>query len=276
MKVCRLLLYMILSAVLAGCAGTGDVQRYTQAIQNAEHHRLESAILGRDLHLIVNPPVGYTGEGDSYPVVFLLDGGALFPMLAGYYNYLRMEEVLPDMLVVGISYGAATFPEGNFRSSDYTAPSKVRDYYGGAAAFQQMLVDEVFPLIERKYHVDSGQRYLFGQSIGGQFVVYTAMTRPALFAGHIASNPALHNNVEYFLDPLFDGAPGALSNLIVIRGENDPAQFAEPAGRWVDHWTRHREQLPVRLETRVLPGYGHFSLAPESFRQGLTWLLEQP
>jgi predicted alpha/beta superfamily hydrolase len=36
------------------------------------------------------------------------------------------------------------------------------------------------------------------QGLGGQFVLYTALTRPDLFWGHIASNPALHRNLPFY------------------------------------------------------------------------------
>ena len=61
------------------------------------------------------------------------------------------------------------------------------------------LFEELIPLIESAYPSDDQQRIIFGQSLGGQFVLYTALTDPALFHGHIASNPALHRNLDFFL-----------------------------------------------------------------------------
>lgn len=227
--------------------------------------------MDRGFHLIVKLPRDYSAEGDAYPTVYLLDGGALFPMLTGYYNYLHWEAVVPDLIVVGISYGTDTAPEGNYRSTDYTAPSPEREHYGGAGRFQAVLRDQILPLIETRYHADPTQRVLFGQSIGGQFVVYSAMTEPSLFAGHIASNPALHRNLEFFLN--VKEAPKSGSRLLVIRGANDHDRFKEPADKWVAYWQDQGNRLPLDMEALELPGYGHFSLAPESFRQGIIRLL---
>ena len=122
-------------------------------------------------------------------------------MLAPYYFLLKFDEPMPEAIIVGISYGANSRAEGNYRGTDYTAPSPERETYGGASAYQNFLADELLPLIERKYRVDKTRRILFGQSIAGQFVLYSAMTRPDLFWGRIASNPALHRNLEFFPRP---------------------------------------------------------------------------
>lgn len=270
-------IFLILG-LLAQPAAASDhpVLKYTQTLADTRYHRLTAEHLNRDFHLIVRPPAVAPDSPDSpgasvrVPAIYLLDGGFLFPMLSGYFNYLRSEAVVPEACIIGISYGASNFDEGNFRSSDYTAPSPTAAHYGGAKKFQQFLKEQVIPLIESNYPVDPHQRILFGQSIGGQFVIYSAMTQPTLFSGHIASNPALHNNLAYFLKP--HHSPGAYSKLVVLRGSEDEPRFREPATAWMDHWLSQTDQLPVILEARVLDGYGHFSIPPESFRQGLIWL----
>lgn len=264
---------MLAAILFQGTSQASDLRvlDHAQVIADSHYHEVTVEDLGRGFHLLVRLPVDYSDGGAPYPVVYLLDGGLLFPMLAAYYRYLRLEELVPDMVVVGISYGASSFPEGNYRSTDYTAPSRERDYYGGAERFQKVLTSQVFPLIEKNYRVDPGKRYLFGQSLGGQFVIYSAMTRPQLFAGHIASNPALHGNLDYFMKPRHEA--GELSKLIVLSAENDEPRFLEPRRRWIDRWAGG-EELPVELEVRYPRGYGHFSIVTESFHQGLNWLFQ--
>lgn len=90
---------------------------------------------------------------------------------------------------------------------------------------------------------------IFGQSLGGQFVLFTALTDPLLFCGHIASNPALHRNLEFFLrrdaeledeehrEPA-DGRVGqARTRVFVSVAELDEERFRGPAVRWMEHWT---------------------------------------
>ena len=251
----------------------GSAAEHMQAIADTRLHVLDSAIVERPLKILVKPPAAYgDNPATTYPVVYLLDGGATFPMLAGYYNYLRHEESVPDLIVVGISYGSDSFEEGNYRSTDYTAPSPERDYWGGAADFLRVLEHEVFPLVEGSYRADPGQRILFGQSIGGQFVLFAALNRPELFSGLIASNPALHRNLDYFLD--FEAGPRQrVTRLFVSSGSEDDPRFREPALAWMNKW-RAVPEPPWDLRAVTIDGYGHFSIAPESFRRGLRWILE--
>ncbi len=241
-----------------------------QSIRDVQHFRLDSGIVERPYHLLIKLPPD-AGECPScrYPTVFLLDGGAIFPSLAGYASYLWYEKSLPPFILVGISYGGDTHEEGNYRSTDYTAPSQEREYWGGADAFQRVISEEIMPHVEGLYPVDSERRIIFGQSLAGQFVLFTALSRPELFYGHISSNPALHRNLDYFLQSR--GAQGH-TRLFVAVGSNDSPAFKPFSEQWLVHWTDN-DQAPFELESRILQGYGHFSILPESFRQGLIWLI---
>ena len=251
----------------------GAAAEHMQAIADTRLHVLDSAIVERPFKVLVKLPADYAEKpAATYPAVYLLDGGAIFPMLAAYYRYLRFEEAVPDLIVVGLSYGSDSFEGGNYRSADYTAPSAERDYWGGAADFLRVLETEVFPLVEGGYRADPRQRILFGQSIGGQFVLFAALNKPGLFSGLIASNPALHRNLDYFLN--FEPRPGKhATRLFVASGSDDSAEFREPALAWMKKWGADPEP-PWDLRAVTIDGYGHFSLAPESFRRGLRWILE--
>ena len=160
----------------------------------------KSAETGNNYTLLVSLPEDYDATSDrTYPTIYLLDGGAIFPALAAYRRYLQLQESVPATIVVGLSYRTDDWRQGNARSTDYTAPTAEREHWGGAPKFQQALRTEIIPLVETRFRSNPSRRLLFGQSIAGQFVLYTAQTDPGLFWGHIASNPALHRNVEFFL-----------------------------------------------------------------------------
>ena len=242
---------------------------YSQAVANVAYERLESQILGRHFHLLIRLPDNYAQSDSRFPVVYLLDGGATFPALAGYYHYLSLEAAVPDLIIVGISYGTASFEKGNMRSTDYTVASAERDYWGGAPKFQAVLNTEIVPLIEKKFRADASQRILFGQSIAGQFVLFNALTAPDRFLGHIASNPALHRNLNYFLGDFTEAAGN--TRLYVASGSADETRFRVPALKFMDHWQLQKNR-PFHLRAESLAGYGHFSMLTESFRQGLIYV----
>ncbi len=246
---------------------------FLQGLGNTRYHHVPSDIVGRAYHIYVMLPDAYDESVDeSYPTIYLLDGGALFPLLSAYYRYLNFGEEIPNAIIVGISYGSENFDDGNFRSTDYTAKSPERDFWGGAGQFQKFLSDELLPFIESNYRSRSDRRVIFGQSIGGQFVLYTALTEPNLFWGHIASNPALHRNLPFFLKEHAEPAPiSERSRLFVASGVNDDQRFREPAQKWFEHWSGI-SNTPWQLKFANLDGHSHMSAPPASFRQGMQWL----
>ncbi|MFT5500486.1 MAG: putative alpha/beta superfamily hydrolase [Woeseiaceae bacterium] len=123
----------------------------------------------------------------------------------------------------------------------------------------------------RYHHVESA---VVGQSIGGQFVLYTALTKPDLFWGHIASNPALHRNLQYFLQQHSEAKPAmARSRLFVGSGTLDDPQFREPAQEWIAYWSSVQNK-PWDFRAVNLEGHTHMSAPPASFRQGMRWLFD--
>ena len=243
-----------------------------QSLGEVKYHELKSERLAHSFHIFVDLPENYLSSDQSYPAIYLLDGGNTFPLMAAYHHYLRFGDEAPEAILVGISYGADTFKEGNWRSTDYTAPSEERAFWGGATAFQAVLQEDLLPLIESSYRSDPSKRVIFGHSLGGQFVLFNALTKPELFYGHIASNPALHRNLPFFLNWHAEQAiNGPVSRVFVSSGEFDDPVFREPTLEWLGHW-QSVNPAPWVLETRTLAGQTHLSATPEAFRQGLAWI----
>lgn len=247
-----------------------------------ERHRLEA--LDTTYTLLVRLPDAVTeagapdGETRKLPVVYLLDGGYTFPTLGGYHGYLRITDEVPDLVLVGISYGTSDSRQGNQRSRDFTAPAADAAHFGGVGPFLDFLEREVFPLVESRYPADPNRRVLFGQSLGGQAAIWAALYRPGLFWGHIASNPALPRNLEQFLEAPRSVEPDCerlppRPRLFVASGSDDNPRYRELALRWIEHW-QGREH-PWRLEARTLPGHSHVSMGPAAYRDGLGWLFAE-
>lgn len=102
-------------------------------------------------------------------------------------------------------------------------------------------------------------------------MLFTALTDPVLFWGHIASNPALHRNLPFFLATPPRAENSNRPRLFVSSGSDDDPRFREPAVKWMSHWSTVKP-TPWDLEMRTLEGHNHFSAATAAFRQGLIWL----
>jgi predicted alpha/beta superfamily hydrolase len=245
-----------------------ELQNLT-SMQKSQYHLLQSKIINHNYHIYINLPLKYAeNPTKKYPTVYLLDGGITFPLLAGYHQYLMGAEELPEMIIVGISYGTHDYRLGNRRSTDFTAPAKGRDHYGGAEHFQNMLAKELFPLIEESYPSDPAKRIIFGQSIGGQFVIYDSMTSTKNFWGHIASNPAIHRNRDYFLS--LDNKANNQTKLFISMAEFDDDRFIKPLKKYLKKAKKYKKW---HLKTDKLKSHNHFSAAPMAFRNGMKWLL---
>ena len=267
LSVLTLLMWLVSTAAMA------DDFEFIQGLRDTEYQLVESDIVGRPFHIYVMLPETYGDEPDrAYRTIYLLDGGSSFPLLAGYYRYLRFTDETEESIFVAISYGSNSFEGGNYRSTDFTAPSEERDWWGGAPRFQEFLADELMPMVESNYRSDAANRIIFGHSLGGQFVLYTAQTRPGLFRGHIASNPALHRNLGFYLEPVSEKSSDSL--LFIGTGSQDAERYREPLGRWIEHWTAV-EDKPWRLKVQVLADHTHVSAIPAAFWRGLVWFDSQ-
>ena len=135
---------------------------------------------------------------------------------------------------------------------------------------QKFLKSKLLPLIEDNYPSNSKRRIVFGQSIAGQFPIFTALSDPSLFWGHIASNPAMHRNLPFFLQHHSPSSSQG-AKLFVSSASNDDPLFREPALEWMSYWEAETSK-PFQLKTVTLQGHSHFSAPPAAFRAGLAWL----
>lgn len=117
----RVSVFLVAAVLLMASASSSALEsQFLQGLGDSHYQRVESEALGRGFHLYVMLPDGYEQNSEqSYPTIYVLDGGALFPLLVPYYGYLNFGNEVPDAIIVGISYGSDNFEGGNYRSTDY-------------------------------------------------------------------------------------------------------------------------------------------------------------
>ena len=244
---------------------------YLPSLQG-DYFRLDSATLQRPFHIYVRLPADYATSGKTYPVVYLLDGDSLFPMLAPLHLFLTYDEPVPEAIVVGLAYGSFDPAAGNRRDTDYRAPPlDDGDASGGAAAFQRMLRDEALPAVESRYRVDPSRRILVGQSHGGQFVLYSALTAPDMFWGRIVSNASMKPNVDAFYDKAARAKRRDL-RLFYASGERDRPHLRAEALKWSAAWSGRPRPWALKFET--IEGGTHAASIGRVYRDAMVWLFE--
>jgi predicted alpha/beta superfamily hydrolase len=233
-----------------------------------DYFRLESEAVKRAFHVFVSLPQSYDADATAqYPVIYVLDGDSLFPIIAPTHLFLTIDEDLPEAIIVGIAYGSFD-PSVNRRGYDFTPPaSDAAAGQGGAPAFHSFLTGELLPLVEERYRADSAKRILFGQSRGGGMVLYSAFTDPDAFWGRIASNPTFDPGRTMF----FARPPEASSEnlaLVVTSGSKDQTSLREAALEWFSAWDGVND-LPWRLHPVTIDGGTHAAFSPISYRIGM-------
>ena len=275
----RRTLPFLLAALLLACAPAAEPAASTSRSVPLDHlparagdyFPIDSAAVGRRFHIYVRLPADYATQPERrYPVVYLLDGDSLFPILAANHLFLTYDDGLAEAIVVGIAYGGFG-PEVNRRNIDFTPPGAgVPAEQAGAPAFQDFLRDELIPRIEQGFRADPDRRILFGQSRGGSFVLWSALTEPDLFWGRIASNPALEPGREIFFGRPRPAARRDLK-LVVASGERDRPRLRQDALAWFAHW-QGRSDMPWTLNTITIENGTHAADAPNVYRRAMRWL----
>lgn len=258
-------LLIAMSAFFTNAAA--DRLDHLPALNDPDHHVFTSETLGRPFHVYVRLPYDYD-EAKDYPVVYLLDGDVLFPLIGAYQLLLEFDEPVPEVIIVGIAYGGLGRENGNYRGTDYSAPGGERE--GVADQYQRFLSDELLPFVEERYPADPARRIIFGQSRGAHFVLYTALTQPTLFWGHIASNPSLQPNKAFFFED-HGHPPSTASNLFFSSGSRDWERLRTEAREWFDHWSG-KADTPWRLKTVTLEGETHAAGVTNVYRAAMKWL----
>ena len=190
-------------------AQTAKADEWTSVVlPQTEQRDIHSHNTGDDYRIFISQPQQPAPPG-GYPVLYVLDGNALFPMLAVQAN---ARESRPDpatrasVVVVGIGYPGDALYDVDRRARDYTPPALAANHerddahYGGADQFLAFVQTELKPLIEARYPIDPHRQTLFGHSHGGLFTLYTLMSEPDAFQNYLAASPSIWWNDRQLLE----------------------------------------------------------------------------
>lgn len=270
-----LALGLVVLAVAPAARSSAQEPSPQLAALRGDHFTVASTAVGRGFDIHVRLPVGYDpAAARQYPTVYLTDGDSLFPILAANHLFLTYDDGLPEAIVVGVAYGGFD-PSVNRRNIDFQSPGAgVTDEQAGAEEFQRFLRSELIPTIERRYRSDPSRRVLFGQSRGGAFVLYSAVTDPDLFWGRIASNPSITPGIESLMGA---AAPAVRDDLgvVLVSGTRDWPDLQAEAELWGSTW-EPRTDRPWRLHRARVEGGTHAANAGDAYRLGMNWLFRRP
>jgi predicted alpha/beta superfamily hydrolase len=191
-------------AVLAGCGPTApraqmappaiDAKPAAFEIENSAVLPLRSKILGRDYQVYVKTPPGYGAPENAtrrYPVLYLTDGPYTFQVASAVSRLPFSQHRFNEFIVVGFSWAQGEAGADSRRRDLTPWKSAAPPGSGGGVAYLDHLKREALPLVEGRYRIDPNERALAGQSYGGLFGLWVALTEPSLFKTYILTSPSI-------------------------------------------------------------------------------------
>jgi predicted alpha/beta superfamily hydrolase len=257
---------------------------------NVSQHKLSSSVTGLDYELYVSLPKTYKqGDTTRYPVLYVLDGSFMFPVMHAMQLFLAESEETRDVIIVGIGYPASSILASMvYRTPDYTpsrdtafeqmlsAELKMNIRSGEAGKFLQALQQEIFPLVEGKYR--TGERGLAGHSFGALFGAYVLFHQPATFGKYLLSSISMpwDNGVMLKMEEsFFKRNKGPLAAQVFVTVGAEEAFDMIPAMQKLTAALRARQYQGLVLEERVLPQESHSSAILTAFNHGLRVLYKK-
>ena len=232
------------------------------ALFGTEERTLFCPTLGREYHLSVALPDGYGTSARAYPVIYVLDGDFLFGLAAGLTRFTNWFRGVPEVIIVGISYGMESVDQwAQLREHDFKVP-EVRGAPPDSAAnaFLDALIQEMTPFIDANYRTVPSDRCLYGYSSGGFFVLYALFHRPDAFRRYISGSGDLDVAYPYVIHHDARLAARDATNpirLYLSAGELEEDQF--PSFHQLVAFLEQGRYPGLTLATEIYPGERHGS-----------------
>ncbi|CAN5733392.1 hypothetical protein BH11BAC3_BH11BAC3_06390 [soil metagenome] len=246
-------------------------------IPGSQTRRITSSIVNQQYDLQILLPAGYDNSTKKYPVVYLMDSQWDFPLVKSLYGEYYFDGFIPEMIIVGVTWGGLNANPDSLRARDYTPTNEKRLIQsGGADKFLSFMQEELFPFIESNYKASAENRSLMGCSLGGLFTVYTMLTHTEMFTGYAAASPAVgwDGTVLYQYEKTFASKkvthPTRLY-LTVGDVERSRPVFEKFAAQLING-----KYPNVSIRSKVLENTGHSGTKSETYARGLQYIFEKP
>jgi hypothetical protein len=236
-------------------------------LYNTQLKLLNSQFVDDTFYIYISLPDDYNNTDKRYPVLYVLDGDISYGMAAGIARYLQIGVNIPELIVIGIGYGAIDKSAGNKRNRDYRPGER-----GGAESFQKFINEELIPYVDNNYRSAEDERTIAGYSLGGLYALYSLFTLPEIFTKYIIGSPYLPPE-NFVIFDYEEQASSTLNNLsakvfISVGSEASEEKYFNPIDELVSIM-QERDYPNLELETKVFDGSNHLVGPPEVITHGL-------
>lgn len=245
-------------------------------IPGTQLQKITSSIVGREYDLYINLPRNYQDTSKTFPVLYLLDAQWDFPLVNAVFGEQYYDGFVPEILIVGITWGGNNPNYDMLRARDLT-PTNIKQVpqSGNAPKFLAFIKNELIPFIESKYRAAKNDRTLMGSSLGGLFTLYAMFHETEVFNRCVLTSPSVRwdNEIIYTYEKNYAEKKSQLPvRLFMAIGELEGVYDFQ---KFVDH-LKGRNYQGLELQTRVLEGIGHSGSKAEGYTRGLQSVFARP
>lgn len=268
----KLIFFLLITVLPISCRNKGIV--YNAPVPQHDSLIIASKFVNEDRVINVWTPPNYQNLTDSFPVLYMPDGGIKedFPHIAKTLDKLIHENKISSFILVGI--------ENTERGRDLTGFSEAEydkqfcPTTDGAKSFRAFISEELMPAINKKYRT-TNRKGIIGESLSGLFIMETFFTMPNTFDFYIAMDPSLWWN-NHFL------AKNADSLLSKFPDQYVKLWFAGSSAKDISQFTKKIEKIlkvnsPQKLTWKYSdePNEKHNTIFRATKEKALIWTLNQ-
>jgi len=271
MKIVSTLLFSLLALSI-------NAQEFPQVtIPGSQVRKITSSIVkGQEYELQILLPGGYKNSGKKYPVVYVMDSQWDFPLVKSIYGQQYYDGFIPEVIIVGVTWGGTNPNPDSLRARDYTPTNEPRlKQSGGADQFLSFMKEELFPFIEKNYPAASDNRILMGCSLGGLFTLYALFTHTDLFSGYAAASPAVGWNREVLYQYEKKFAELKLSKPVRVYMTVGDVELSRPSFEKISEQMQNKHYHNVSIYSKVLENTGHSGTKSETYNRGLQYIFQK-
>jgi hypothetical protein len=228
-------------------------------------------------------PAKLSTPKDSLPILFVLDADMSFAMTYDIVRWLRWGREIPEVAIIGISYGKTQADWWQKRSRDYTTCQDKTEVWGkwefagGGENFIKFLEKELIPEIKNQFNLKSSNRTIIGLSFGGLLCTDILFSKPKLFKNYIIAGPALiWNDKQIFKreENYAQKNKNLDATIYTSVGSLDSEKILIPWKEF-NNVVIQRNYENLNFQTEIIENETHLSMFPAALTKGLKYVLNE-
>ncbi len=262
----------------------------TPQVTESTAYVIQSGINKKKYVVTVLLPKSYSvSDSIKYPALYVLDGKYSTTSFYGIKENFALGKEVKDIIFVTIDANVQSESEwlGN-RYTDLTPSSNpssdtaIANYFklpvspsGGGPDFLATIEKDIIPFIEHKYKTNK-ERGIFGHSLGGLFVAYCLLTKPALFQKYSMNSPSIwwtNSGMVALADSVAKRNPNMEASIFISAGSLEGDFMIGPLNNFIQSLKNNFPNL--NITNKIFEDETHLSVVPAASSRTLKVLYAQ-